>query len=142
MSEASKEKTAFTTGSGLWQSKVMPFGLCNAPATFERLMEQVLAGLPPNVALVYIDDIIVSGHSFQDQLTNLRLVFKKLQSAHLKLSPKKCELFQKEVKYLGHIVSANGVSTDPQKAEAIRFWPEPTSCSDVRSFLEICLLLF
>ena len=81
MSETSKEKTAFTTGSGLWQFKVMPFGLCNAPATFERLMERVLAGLPPSVALVYIDDIIVSGRSFQDHLTNLCTVFKKLQGA-------------------------------------------------------------
>ena len=138
MSDTSKEKTAFTTGSGLWQFTVMPFGLCNALATFERLMERALSGLPPNVALVYIDDILVSGRSFQDHLCNLRTVFRRLQDANLKLSPKKCNLFQKEVKYLGHVVSADGVSTDPQKAETIHSWPEPTSITDVRSFLGLC----
>ena len=66
----SKEKTAFSTGSGLWQFKVMPFGLCNAPATFERLMERVLARLPWKVAMVYIDDILVSGRTFEEHLAN------------------------------------------------------------------------
>ena len=74
MEEAAKEKTAFSTGRGLWQFRVMPFGLCNAPATFERLMEQVLSGLPLDVALVYIDDILVPGKTFDDQLSNLRTV--------------------------------------------------------------------
>ena len=71
LDKSSKEKTAFSTGSGLWQFKVMPFGLCNAPATFERLMEQVLVGLPSSIALVYLDDILVTGTSFSLQLANL-----------------------------------------------------------------------
>ena len=68
LDNSSKEKTAFSTGNGLWQFNVMPFGLCNAPATFERLMEQVLFGLPMSVALVYLDDILVPGRSFEAQL--------------------------------------------------------------------------
>ena len=70
LDETTKEKTAFSTGNGLWQFKVMAFGLCNAPATFERLMEQVLAGLPWSVAMVYIDDILVSGCTIDDHLLN------------------------------------------------------------------------
>ena len=102
MDEASKEKTAFSAGSGLWQFRVMPFGLCNAPATFERLMEQVLAGLPLSVCLIYLDDILVPGRNFEEELYNLQQVFERLQSAGLKLSPKKCYLFQREVKrFLG-----------------------------------------
>jgi len=115
LDDTAKEKTAFSTGSGLWQFKVMPFGLCNAPATFERLMEQVLIGLPMSVALVYLDDIIVPGHSFCQQIANLRQVFEQLRKAKLKLSPRKCVLFQREVKYLGHVVNKEGISPDPGK---------------------------
>ena len=110
LSDEAREKTAFSTGTGLWQSKVMPFGLCNAPATFERLMEQVVAGLPTTVALLYLDDILVPGRTFQQQIDNLQTVFQRLKEANLKLNPKKCALFQWEVKYLGHVVSARGVS--------------------------------
>ena len=94
MEAKDKEKTAFTTGNGLWQFKVMPFGLCNAPATFERLMDRVLAGLPPETAMVYIADILVSGQTFQEQLDNLKQVFQCLRNAKLNISPKKCHLFQ------------------------------------------------
>ena len=89
LDDGAKEKTAFSTGSGLWQFNVMPFGLCNAPATFERLMEQVLIGLPMSEALVYLDDILVPGRSFSQQIANLRQVFERLRKAKLKLSPKK-----------------------------------------------------
>ena len=101
-------------------------------------MDRVLSGLPTNVALVYIDDILVSGHSFQEHLTNLKTVFKRLQAARLKLAPNKCQLFRKEVKYLGHVVSDQGIATDPQKTEKVLSWPVPTCCSDVRSFLGLC----
>ena len=96
-----KEKTAFSTGAGLWQFRVMPFGLCNAPATFERLMEQVLAGMQPSIALVYLDDILVHSKSFPLHILHLRGIFERLRQAGLKLSPKKCSLFQQKVKYLG-----------------------------------------
>ncbi|GBM00287.1 Retrovirus-related Pol polyprotein from transposon 297 [Araneus ventricosus] len=108
-----REKTAFTTGQGLWQFKIMPFVLCNAPATFERLMETVLRGLSSEACLMYLDDIIIVGRTFEEHLNNLREVFQRLQKANLKLSPKKCRFFQKEVTYLGHIISA-GVKIDPE----------------------------
>ncbi|GBN05127.1 Retrovirus-related Pol polyprotein from transposon 17.6 [Araneus ventricosus] len=118
-----KEKTAFTTGKGLWQFKVMPFGLCNALATFERLMETVLRGLTSEACLVYLDEIIIVGRTFQEHLNNIRKVFQRLQKANLKLSPKKCRFFRKEVSYLGHIISADGVKTDPEKTKALITFP-------------------
>ncbi|UYV81786.1 K02A2.6-like [Cordylochernes scorpioides] len=114
-----KEKTAFTTGSGLWQFNVMPFGLCNAPATFERLMEAVLQGLATETCMVYLDNIIVLGKNFEEHLSNIEKVFKRLEAANLKLSPKKCKLFKREVAYLGHIISAEDLT-------------------QLRSFLGIC----
>jgi hypothetical protein len=120
-----KEKTAFSTGQGLWQFTVMPFGLCNAPATFERLMETVLRGLIYDSCLLYLDDVIVIGRTFEDHLLNLRKVFQRFREACLKLNPDKCQLLQKEVRYLGHIVSPKGISTDPDKLKAVREWPTP-----------------
>ena len=101
-------------------------------------MEQVLTGLPMSVALVYLDDIIVPGCSFSRQIGNLRQVFERLRKAKLKLSPKKCVLFQREVKYLGHVVSGEGISPDPGKIDAVKSWPRPTSVTEVKSFLGLC----
>ena len=83
----------------------MAIQLFNAPATFERLMEKVLAGLPLTVCLVYLDDILVPGRTFEDHIKNLRVVLLRLREAELKLSPKKCILFQQKVIFLGHIIS-------------------------------------
>jgi hypothetical protein len=115
-----KEKTALSTAQGLWQFTVMPFGLCNAPATFERLMETVLRGLTGESCLVYLDDVIVIGRTFREHLLNLRNVFQRFRETHLKLNSEKCQLFQKEVRYLGHIVSPEGITTDPEKLEAVQ----------------------
>ena len=133
--ESDKEKIVFSTGSGLYQFCGMPFGLCNPPATFERLMEKVLVGLPWEILLIFLDDIIVHATTFEEELNRLRLVFQRLREANLKLSPKKCFLFQRQVAFLGHIVSGDGVSTDPSRTEAIGTWPTPHSAADVRSFL-------
>lgn len=138
MEQGDKEKTAFTVGTGLWQFNVMPFGLCNAPATFERLMEHVLRGLAWNTCLVYLDDIIVIGKSFDEHLERLREVFQRLRGANLKLSPKKCELFKDRVKYLGHEVSTEGVATDVSKVVAVKKWPVPKDKTELRSFLGLC----
>ena len=90
------------------------------------------SGLPTDVALVYIDDILVSGRSFQEHLANLKTVFKRLQAARQKLAPNKCQLFQKEVKYLGHVFSDQGICTDPQKKKkTVLSWPVPTYCLDI-----------
>jgi hypothetical protein len=116
----------------------MPFALCNAPATFERLMETVLRGLTYESCLVYLDDVIVIGSTFEEHLLNLRKVFERFRDARLKLNPGKCHLLQREVKYLGHIVSPEGISTDPEKLKAVREWPAPKDKHEVRSFLGLC----
>ena len=110
LDQDAKEKTAFSAGCGLWQYTVMPFGLCNAPAIFERFMEEVLVGLPLSTALVYLDDILVPGSNFQTHLSNIREVLRRIRDARLKLSPEKCVLLQRKVRYLGHIVSAKGIA--------------------------------
>lgn len=133
-----KEKTAFTTGCGLYQFTVMPFGLCNAPATFERLMEFVLRGLTWKTCLVYLDDVMVMGRNFEEHLRNLQEVFDRFQAANLKLNPKKCALFQKEVEFLGHIVSEKGIETCDTKVKTIKEWPRPRDKHEVRSFLGLC----
>ena len=136
--EAAKQdqpKTAFTTSEGLFQFRVMPFGLCNAPATFQRLIDRVLSGLKWSSCLVYLDDIIVVGKSFSDHLSNLGCVFERLRGAGLKLKPAKCHLCQKRVAFLGHIVSADGIATDPSKTAAVKNWPIPQSRREVQQFL-------
>ena len=138
MDDKDKPKTAFSTGKGLYQFTVMSFGLCNAPATFEQLMEDVLAGLPWEVCLLYLDDVIVHAPTIAEEFAWLRGVFQRLRDAKLKLSPKKCFLLQKSVSFLGHIVSGDGVSTDPRKIEAVRDWPHPRTAKEVRSFLGLC----
>ena len=118
-----RPKTAFTCQSGLYQFKVMPFGLTNAPSSFERLMEKVLTSLQHDICLIYLDDIIVKSNDFDQHITHLRMVFERIKQAGLKFSPKKCHLFQKQVQFLGHIVSEDGVATDPKKVCTVRDWP-------------------
>ena len=129
------EKTAFATPFGLYQFKVMPFGLANAPATFERLMERVLAGLHWETCLIYIDDIIVFSKTFDEHVDRLTQVLQRLRAANLKLASHKCKLFRSRVEFLGHVVSDRGVETDPKKIEAISAWPEPKTVKEVRSFI-------
>lgn len=136
MEPKSKEKTAFVTWSGLYDFCKMPFGLVNAPATFQRLMENVLAGLARDgCCLVYMDDVIVLGKTLEEHNANLEKVFARLRDAGLMLKPKKCQLAQLEVEYLGHIVSALGIQTDPRKLEAVQKFPRPADVKSVRSFV-------
>jgi hypothetical protein len=130
-----KPKTAFCTRYGLYQWRVMPFGLCNAPSTFERLMEQVLTGLQWEVALLYLDDVIVFSTDLPQHLQRLRMVFDRIRSAHLQLKPKKCHLFKSEVSFLGHVVSAEGVTTEENKINTVRDWPVPNTVKAIRAFL-------
>lgn len=113
----------------------MPFGLANAPTAFERIMENVLAGLQWDICLLYLDDIIVMGKTFEEMYFK---VFQKLKGAGLKLKPKKCTLFAKEFTFLGHVISEAGVATDPDKVKCIKEWPVPSNVSDLRSFLGLC----
>ncbi len=101
-------------------------------------METVLAGLNWQVCLVYLDDIIVTGKTFADMITNLDLVLVKLSEAGLKLKPRKCQLFKREVEFLGHVITQEGVKTDPKKIEVVRDWPKPENIHALRSFLGFC----
>lgn len=135
MSSDSKEKTAFITHEGLYEFSVMPFGLCNAPATFQRLMEVTLCGLARSKCVVYLDDILIMGKSFQEHLNNLKEVFGRLRIAGLRLKPQKCHLVKQEVKYLGYAVSYSGISADPDKVTAVQDYPRPQTVKQLRSFL-------
>ena len=135
MCESDREKTAFTTYSGLYEFNVMPFGLCNAPATFQRLMELVLTGLTQKSCMVYIDDILVFRKTFEEHLIHLRQVFDRLRRVGLRLKPKKCSFVRDRVEYLGHVVSENGVEVDPVKTRAVHNFPQPHDLKSLRSFL-------
>ena len=132
---ADRAKTAFSTPDGLYEFTVMPFGLCNAPATFQRLMDLVLRGLQWTQCLVYIDDVIIPGRSFGEHLNNLQAVLQRLREAGLKLQPKKCAFLQRQVNYLGHVVTSDGVAADPAKVEKVSTWPIPTTVKEVQQFL-------
>ena len=129
------DKTAFATHIGLYEWLVMPFGLSNAPATCERLMEQLFQGLQWNGVLVYLDDLVAYGINWHQALDRLQVVFLRLREANLKLKPSKCFLMTKETEYLGHRVCADGIFPGQRKIEAVEHWPAPTSIDEVRSFL-------
>ena len=136
IAEQDKEKTAFRTSSGqLFEFNQVPFGLCNAPATFSHLMDRVLAGLHWETCLFYLDDIIVFSSTWEEHLARLREVFERLRHAKLKLGAAKCTFAAKEVSYLGHRVTEEGLLPDPSLLAAIRDIPPPTTATEVRSFL-------
>ena len=130
-----RHKTAFTTPMGLYEYNRMPFGLCNAPGTFQRLMQMIFREELLQILLVYLDDIIVYSDTIADHLKRLERVFQKLREHGLKIEAEKCQFFQSRVKYLGHVVSAEGVATDPAKTEAVSQWPTPRMLKELRSFL-------
>jgi len=136
LEEAAREKTAFTTPFGLFQYKRLPFGLCSAPSTFARLMENVLRGLQPHVCMAYLDDNIVhSDDAIANHLANLEAVFQRYREANLKLNPEKCMFLVTEVEFLGHVISGTGVRTDPKKVSAAAEWPTPRTVRQVQQFL-------
>ena len=135
LTNASKPLTAFTVpGRGLFQFRVMPFGLHAAPATFQRLLESIIDDTM-DYAFAYIDDIIVFSNTLEDHLQHLGKVFEKLRKANLKLNPEKCHFAQNSIKYLGHVVSENGIETDPDKVAAIEKIPPPRNVREVRQIL-------
>ncbi len=129
------EKTAFVTHRGLFEWTRMPFGLCNAPATFCRLMEMVLADIVWSQCLVYLDDILAFGRNFEVASLNLRAVFERLRRANLKLKPKKCRLFATSVEYLGHEVDKDGIRPSRSKVQALHNWDVPRTLTEVRTYL-------
>jgi len=135
MAEQDKGKTAFSTPYGHYEFNRMPFGLKNAPATFQRLMNSVLTGMQGLKCLVYLDDIVIYGSSLEDHNKRLEEVLQRLRENKLKLQPDKCEFLRKETVYLGHIISENGISPDPSKLVAIKDFPEPKRVKDIQSFI-------
>ena len=134
--EADKHKTAFSVGPlGFFECNRMAFGLTNAPATFQRLMERCMGELHLKECLIYLDDIIIFSKTFEEHLERIENVFKQLERHGLKLKGSKCEFFKTQVQYLGHIVSDKGVQTDPDKISALKKWPVPANIRDLRSFL-------
>ena len=133
--EKDRPKTAFSSHCGQFQWTVMPFGLTNGFASFTCLMNLALGGLTWTHCLVYLDDIIVWDPTFDDHLHRRRLVFDGIQAAGLKLKPSKCQFLKREVTFLGHVVSAEGIKRDPAKVEAVKTWPAPLDVKELQSFL-------
>lgn len=138
VAEEDREKTAFTTGQGLYQWRSMPMGLSNAPATFQRLMELVLRGLPWHICMVYLDDILIYNKTFEEHMSSLKEVFLRIRSAGLRLNPQKCHLARDHVVFLGHVVSRKGLQPDPKNTDKVLNWPVPRSPSEVRAFVGLC----
>ena len=136
--ESDKPFTAFTAGPlGFFEYNRLPFGLSNAPATYQRLMEEYIGDLATGedrVCHIYLDDILIVSKTFEEHFQQLCTVFSRIKEAGLKLSPKKCSLFRDRVKYVGHIVSEQGIETDPAKIDKIRNWPVPCNARQLRTF--------
>ncbi|GAA6094206.1 uncharacterized protein LOC125145182 [Tachysurus ichikawai] len=135
MDPASMEKTTFITASGLYEFFCLPFGLKNAAASFQRLMEQVLRLHKNKCCMVYIDDIIVYSPDIQTHLHHLKQVFCSLHKACLTLNLKKCKFLCSSLDYLGHTITADGVKVNSDKVDAIRTYPTPKSLKEVQRFL-------
>lgn len=135
--EKDRHKTAFITPFGLYEYQRMPFGLCNAPATFQRLMQAIMSDLVFQMVLVYLDDLLVYSSTFEGHLVRLETVLQRLRETGLKVKVEKCHFLQSEVKFLGHVVSAQGVSTDPDKVSAVKQWPVPNTLKELQLLSEI-----
>ncbi|KAJ9504731.1 hypothetical protein QJQ45_009421, partial [Haematococcus lacustris] len=128
-------KTAFRTPDGHYQFKVLSFGLCNAPATFQRVMNDAFAPVLNQCALVYLDDILVMSKSVDEHLKHLRKVFDLLRLNKLFAKQSKCEFMRTTLKFLGHVIFAGAIAVDPEKIKSISSWPVPQSLQQLQSFL-------
>ena len=126
MAPDSQEKTVFVTSFGLFEFTVMPFGLHNAPATFQRMMNHVLRECQ-DIAGAYIDDVVIFSHGWGEHLGHLREVFSQLQLAGLMVKLKKCQFGQEKVHYLGHVIGGGEVQPEPVKVRAVKEYPIPAT---------------
>ena len=135
MAPEDKEYTAFSTAQGHWQFKRLPFGLCNAPASFQRQMLEILKDFPRHQVIVYIDDILILGRDLKQHLLLVRKVLKTLEAHGIKIKLTKCSWFQQKVKFLGHIVSQTGLSKLPSYMKKVEEYPKPETVRQLREFL-------
>ena len=132
---SARGKTAFVTHNGLYEFLVMPFGLTNSGASFQRLMGNILRGLEYRFALIYIDDVIIFPKSIEDHLVHLEEFFRRLREANVKLNQGKCSFVKHKVDYLGHVVTPDGVSPNPDNIQVAQQFPTPTNLKELRNFL-------
>ncbi|CAO2206554.1 unnamed protein product [Urochloa humidicola] len=130
-----EHKTAFKTHHGHWEFKVMPFELTNAPATFQAIMNNIFSSALRKHVLVFVDDILVYSPTLEAHLQHLEAVLQILQQHNFLLKESKCSFAQQQLEYVGHIISAQGVATSPDKVQAVAEWPKPTNLKQLRGFL-------
>ena len=135
INEADRPKTAFSTSLGHFEWTVMPFGLCNAPATFQRMMNLSFSEFIGKFVFIYLDDIIIYSPSVESHTEHIHQILNRIDQVNLRLNPTKCLFFQDSVKFLGHVVSKNGISPDQSKIEAIYNIPTPNTIKELQSFL-------
>jgi transposase InsO family protein len=129
------EKTAFNTHIGKYEWRVMPFGLCNAPAVFQTVMNRQFGAALNKFLCVYLDDLLVFSRTAEEHLQHLKWVLDRLRTSKLKARDSKCHFFRQKLNFLGHVVSAEGIAPDPAKVSSVTNWPTPRSLFEVRSFL-------
>ena len=135
MEEKSRAYTAFSTPRNHWQFKRLSFGLCNAPSSFQREIQAVLHSIPSNKVIVYLDDILILGKTFEEHLDLVKRVLTTLENHHIKIKPTKCKWFQSEVDYLGHTVSSSGIKKTKAYIDSIKEYKQPSTIGELREFL-------
>ena len=135
MQAESIKLTAFSTPEGLWEWAVMPFGLCNAPSTFQRAMNHIFRKYLGKFLIVYLDDILIFSQSKSDHMNHLKLVFDCLKEHHLVAKLKKCSFFAKKIQFLGHTLSGNGIQTSEDKIQCLKEWQLPQNKKGFQSFV-------
>ncbi|CAB4408573.1 unnamed protein product [Rhizophagus irregularis] len=138
MAENDKEKTAFICSQGLFEYNVMPFGLKNAPGTFQRLMDEILKEYIGDFVTVYLDDIMIYSRNFEEHLEHVNRVLNKLKENNMIVKLKKCQFGLRNINFLGHIVGKDGLRPDEKKVEKIKSIKRPETVTEVRSFLGLC----
>ena len=133
--EEHREKTAFITKFGTYEFKVMPFGLCNAPATFQQTMDKVLKGIKDLFVMVYLDDVIIYSKTFNEHLKHIEEVLDRIREANLRLKAEKCTFAADKLQFLGHVVGKEGVKPDPEKVDKIVNYSVPKNIRELRGIL-------
>jgi hypothetical protein len=133
--EGDETKAAFVTNRGLYEPLVMTFGLCNAPATFQRMMNDLFKDLINVCVVIYLDDIMIFSNNRKEHISQVREVLKRLRNNDLFCKPEKCKFFQEQLEYLGFIIGHNYLTMDKGKVTAVTEWPTPKKVKDIQSFL-------